>query len=102
MLSAASLPRRRPTARRELEMIDVEVIGIAAARSRAAVVADASAASDVPNPAALRDLARLAAARAGVLEGHLAVEFVDAARIAALNAEHRGEAGATDVLSFPI
>ena len=29
--------------------------------------------------------------RAGVEDGHLAVEFVDAARIAELNAEHRGQ-----------
>ena len=34
--------------------------------------------------------------------GHIAVEFVDAARIAELNAEHRGKHGPTDVLSFPI
>ena len=35
-------------------------------------------------------------------EGHLAIEFVDAERIAELNAEHRGKRGPTDVLSFPI
>ena len=44
----------------------------------------------------------LAAASAGVEDGHLAVEFVDAARIAALNAEHRGRRAPTDVLSFPV
>jgi len=32
----------------------------------------------------------------------VAVAFVDAERIAALNAEHRGRPGPTDVLSFPI
>ena len=32
----------------------------------------------------------------------MAVEFVDADRIAELNAEHRGKDGPTDVLSFPI
>jgi probable rRNA maturation factor len=44
----------------------------------------------------------LAAASAGVEDGHVAIEFVDAERIAALNLEHRGKPGPTDVLSFPI
>jgi probable rRNA maturation factor len=44
----------------------------------------------------------LAAASAGIEDGHLAVEFVDAGRIAELNAEHRGKDGPTDVLSFPV
>jgi probable rRNA maturation factor len=44
----------------------------------------------------------LAAASAGIDDGHLAVQFVDAARIALLNGEHRGNDGPTDVLSFPV
>jgi probable rRNA maturation factor len=44
----------------------------------------------------------LAAASAGIEDGHVAVEFVDAARIAELNGEHRGKDGPTDVLSFPV
>ena len=44
----------------------------------------------------------VALASAGVEEGHIAVEFVDAERIATLNAEHRGVEGPTDVLSFPV
>jgi probable rRNA maturation factor len=44
----------------------------------------------------------LAAASAGVEDGHVAVSFVDAEEIAQLNAEHRGKAGPTDVLSFPV
>jgi probable rRNA maturation factor len=44
----------------------------------------------------------LAAATAGVRDGHVAVSFVGADAIAALNAEHRGKDGPTDVLSFPI
>jgi probable rRNA maturation factor len=44
----------------------------------------------------------LAAASAAVEDGHVAVEFVDAARIAELNRQHRGKDGPTDVLSFPI
>ena len=43
-----------------------------------------------------------AAASAGVHDGHVAVEFVDSERITELNAEHRGKAEPTDVLSFPI
>jgi len=44
----------------------------------------------------------LAAATAGVEEGHVAVAFVTPAEIAALNGEHRGKEGPTDVLSFPV
>ncbi len=44
----------------------------------------------------------LALASAGVHEGHLAVEFVEAERIAELNAQHRGKEGPTDVLSFGV
>jgi probable rRNA maturation factor len=47
-------------------------------------------------------LCALAAATAGVEDGHIAVEFVDSGRIAELNLEHRGKPGPTDVLSFPI
>ena len=50
----------------------------------------------------IRFLAEVALASAGVRDGHLAVSFVDAGAIAALNAEHRGKEGPTDVLSFPI
>jgi probable rRNA maturation factor len=44
----------------------------------------------------------LAAATAGVEDGHVAVAFVAPEQIAALNAEHRGKQGPTDVLSFPV
>ncbi len=50
----------------------------------------------------VRQLCDLAAGSAGIEDGHVAVEFVDAGRIAELNAEHRGKPGPTDVLSFPI
>jgi probable rRNA maturation factor len=50
----------------------------------------------------VRQACLLAAASAGVRDGHVAVSFVDAAEIAALNAEHRAKAGPTDVLSFPV
>ena len=66
-------------------MLDVEVIG----------------ASELSEES-LRRLVAIALASAGVEDGHVAVEFVDAAGIAALNAEHRGVTGPTDVLSFPV
>jgi probable rRNA maturation factor len=47
-------------------------------------------------------LCALALASAGVEDGHVAVEFVDATRMTALNGEHRGKDGPTDVLSFPV
>ena len=43
-----------------------------------------------------------ALAAAGVDDGHLAVELVDAARIRELNREHRGKDAPTDVLAFPL
>jgi probable rRNA maturation factor len=52
--------------------------------------------------AQVREACTLAAASAGIEEGHVAVQFVDAERIAELNAEHRGRAEPTDVLSFPV
>jgi probable rRNA maturation factor len=57
---------------------------------------------DAPPAERVRRLCILAAVSAGVREGHLAIEFVDAERIARLNAEHRGRPVPTDVLSFPI
>jgi probable rRNA maturation factor len=56
--------------------------------------------SDVPED--LRGPVAAALAAAGVDEGHLAVEIVDAERIRELNREHRGKDEPTDVLSFPI
>jgi probable rRNA maturation factor len=43
-----------------------------------------------------------ALAAVGVDEGHLAVAFVDPARIRELNRSHRGVDAPTDVLSFPV
>src|SRR5262249_53969446 len=53
-------------------------------------------------PDRVEEAAAYAAASAGIGEGHVAIEFVDAARIAELNAQWRGKAGPTDVLSFPV
>jgi len=52
--------------------------------------------------ARVQEAVAYAAASAGVSEGHVAVAFVDAARIAELNREWRGKPGPTDVLSFPV
>jgi probable rRNA maturation factor len=54
-----------------------------------------------PEPEVVR-LCTIAAERLGVRDGHLAIEFVPRARMAALNDRHRGKRGPTDVLSFPI
>jgi probable rRNA maturation factor len=68
----------------ELGVLEVEVLGDALAAAR------------------VQELASLALGSAGIADGHLAVEFVDAGRITELNAEHRGKPGPTDVLSFPM
>ena len=52
--------------------------------------------------AAVEEAVRYAVASAGIADGHVAVRFVDEARIAELNAEHRGRPEPTDVLSFPV
>jgi len=69
-----------------------------AADAPAAAVTDARS----PTEPEVRRLCRLATAAAGVRDGHLAVEFVNAERIAELNARYRNRASATDVLAFPI
>ncbi len=69
----------------EVEVQGVEVLG-----------------ADAPPAERLQRLCILAAVTAGVDEGHLAIEFVYAERIAELNRQHRGKRGPTDVLSFPI
>jgi probable rRNA maturation factor len=54
------------------------------------------------DPARVREAVGYAAASAGISEGHVAVSFVDAERIAELNETWRGKSGPTDVLSFPV
>ncbi len=70
--------------------IEVELLGTVALGER------------TPARESVQRLCTLAAAAAGVGEGHVAIEFVDAGRIAELNAEHRGKSAPTDVLSFPV
>jgi probable rRNA maturation factor len=73
-------------------MLEVEVLDADLAAGR----------EDLPEEAEIVKLVSLAVATAGVRDGHVAIAFVDAERIAELNAEHRGKEGPTDVLSFPI
>jgi probable rRNA maturation factor len=71
-------------------VLDVEVFG-------------AAPAPNAPSQVEVERLCGLAAtAVADIQEGHLAIEYVDAATIARLNDEHRGKPEPTDVLSFPI
>jgi probable rRNA maturation factor len=72
------------------EVVEIEVLGADVLGER------------IPPERQLRRLCILAAVSAGVEDGHLAIEFVDAERIAQLNERHRGKRGPTDVLSFPI
>ncbi len=53
-------------------------------------------------PEELGPPALAALAAAGVEDGHVAIELVDAGRIRALNREHRARDEPTDVLSFPV
>jgi probable rRNA maturation factor len=53
-------------------------------------------------PPELRQAVAAALDAAGVADGHLGVELVDAARIRELNRDHRGLDAPTDVLAFPL
>ncbi len=53
-------------------------------------------------PAEFRPAVSATLETAGVEEGHLAVEIVDASRIQELNREFRNRDKPTDVLSFPV
>jgi probable rRNA maturation factor len=55
---------------------------------------------DVPEE--LRPAVAAALRHAGVGEGHVSVELVDARRISELNRDHRGIDRPTDVLAFPV
>jgi probable rRNA maturation factor len=69
-------------------VIEVEVIG--------------DGGPQAPPRAEVERLVGIAFGSAGVDEGHVAIEYVGAEKIAALNEEFRGKPGPTDVLSFPI
>jgi probable rRNA maturation factor len=67
--------------------LDVEVVGTAL---------------DDPALEEIEQLCELAFSSAGIDQGHVAIEFVDEARIRELNREHRGVDAPTDVLSFGV
>jgi probable rRNA maturation factor len=82
-------------------MLDVEVLGAVVPAGWSAAAAEPRSAV-LPPLAEVRRLCRLTAASAGVRDGHVAIQFVDARRISELNARYRGHAESTDVLSFPV
>lgn len=76
-------------------MIELEILGAGGSGS-------ADTHPRVPPVAEIHRLCALALATAGVADGHLAIEFVGAQRIAELNGRYRAKAQPTDVLSFPV
>ncbi len=82
-------PSPAAAARSSVSVLEVEVIG-------------AEAVAGAPPSAEVERIVAFALASAGIEDGHVAIEYVNATRIAELNAEHRGKTGPTDVLSFPI
>jgi probable rRNA maturation factor len=74
-------------------MLDVEVIGIDATDTDP---------SHPPTAVELEELCALALSSAGIDEGHVAIEFVDAERSRELNREYRRIDAPTDVLSFGV
>jgi probable rRNA maturation factor len=88
--SAPRLSSGQPIVAAEQPMIELEIVGAPMAGGA------------VPSAEETLRLCSLTAASAGVQDGHLAIEFVDEARIAELNERYRSLARPTDVLSFPI
>jgi len=79
-------------------VLEIEVIGI----DQIAAGAERAVGLVVPTPGELERLCALAIASAGIEEGHVAIEFVEAERMQALNREHRNIDQPTDVLSFAV
>jgi probable rRNA maturation factor len=79
-------------------MIEVEILGVEAGSAGGRSEPGAR----MPSEQEIRRLCALATGSAGIAEGHLAIEFVDARRIAELNGRYRSKHEPTDVLSFPV
>jgi probable rRNA maturation factor len=82
-------------------MIEVEILG-AKLGSVSADGARRTRGARMPPEREVRRLCALATGSAGIADGHLAIEFVDARRIAELNGRYRSKPQPTDVLSFPV
>jgi probable rRNA maturation factor len=79
-------------------VLEIEVIGM----DQIAAGAERAVGLVVPTAAELERLCALAIASAGIEDGHVAIEFVEAERMQALNREHRHIDEPTDVLSFAV
>jgi probable rRNA maturation factor len=79
-------------------VLEIEVIGIEG------IAVDVPVPDELrfPTAAELKGLCALAISSAGIEDGHVAIEFVDAERIRELNREHRQVDQPTDVLSFAV
>jgi probable rRNA maturation factor len=79
-------------------VLEIEVIGIEG------IAVDVPATDELrfPTAAELKGLCALAISSAGIDDGHVAIEFVDAERIRELNRDHRQIDQPTDVLSFGV
>ncbi len=82
-------------------MLDVEVIGIEAT-DPAPTDAPPNHPMRPPTAVELEELCALALSSAGIEDGHVAIEFVDAERSRELNLEYRQIDEPTDVLSFGV
>ncbi len=82
-------------------MLDVEVIGIEATDPAAADLPP-NHPTRPPTAVELEELCALALSSAGIEDGHVAIEFVDAERSRELNLEYRQIDEPTDVLSFGV
>ena len=71
-------------------VLEIELIGVDTAGPQA------------PTTVELKELCSLALSSAGIVHGHVAIEFVDEERIRDLNREFRGVDAPTDVLSFGV
>ena len=95
-------PQAGAADRRGLRRVRREAGAGAARRAAQAPLSDLVEVELIGAPESLRPAAEAALRAAGLEDGHLAVSLVAAERIAALNREHRGVEGPTDVLSFPV
>jgi len=84
-------------------MLEVEVLGVGTMVGAGTAAGETTPyARSALTLAEVQRLCVLAAASAGVHDGHVAIEFVDEDRITELNGKYRRDPSPTDVLSFPV